>query len=342
MMPVKTATTGLPAAAAAARMHSARASVITPTVGSRVTMQQSMSSRSSTVRTSRASRGSARDCPSSRLTSASWTMTCRPFCPAESATTEASATELETTARPLPPGIGCDATIWAISMSSSLVRTRMTPDWRSIASTAAVGACVVRTACPGGRRRPITSDLATITGLERESLRAMRENLRGLPKDSRYRPTARVPGSSSQNCMASLPETSARWPAETKEEMPMERREAAAYSSTPIAADWLKSPSEPRLGMPGATEALSRIPGSVLTRPREAGPITRMPLARARWTRSRWRARPCSPSCSKPPVTTSRPLTPAAAQSSMTPRTSSWGTAMTARSTGPGISRTVA
>ena len=44
---------------------------------------------------------------------------------------------------------------------------------------------VVRTSWPGGRLRPITSDFATTTGLVRESRRAIRENLRGLPKLSR-------------------------------------------------------------------------------------------------------------------------------------------------------------
>ncbi len=54
-----------------------------------------------------------------------------------------------------------------------------------MASRASAGAWVVRTAWPGGRRSPMASDLATITGLVRASRRAIRENLRGLPIDSR-------------------------------------------------------------------------------------------------------------------------------------------------------------
>ena len=54
-----------------------------------------------------------------------------------------------------------------------MVSTRITPDWRIIASRASGGAWVVRTAWPGGSRRPMASDLATITGLVRASRRAM-------------------------------------------------------------------------------------------------------------------------------------------------------------------------
>ena len=84
-----------------------------------------------------------------------------------------------------PAGSGWPETIWATSMSCSMVSTRITPAWRIIASRAPAGAWVVRTACPGGSCRPMASDLATITGLVRASRRASRENLRGLPMDSR-------------------------------------------------------------------------------------------------------------------------------------------------------------
>ena len=66
-----------------------------------------------------------------------------------------------------------------------MVSTRITPAWRIIASRASGGACVVRTAWPGGSPSPMASDLATITGFVRARRRASRENLRGLPNDSR-------------------------------------------------------------------------------------------------------------------------------------------------------------
>ena len=86
---------------------------------------------------------------------------------------------------PGPAGRGWLETIWATSMSCSMVSTRITPAWRIIASRASGGACVVRTAWPGGSPRPIASDFATMTGLVRARRRASRENLRGLPIDSR-------------------------------------------------------------------------------------------------------------------------------------------------------------
>ena len=196
-----------------------------------------------------------------------------------------------------------------------MVRTRITPDCRSIASKAPTGACVVRTACPGGSCKPRASDFATITGLLRASRRASRENFRGLPIDSRYSPQTAVSASSSQYCMMSLPETSARLPAETTVEKPKPRCTVAANSAAPSAADWLNRPRLPRLGMVGAREAFKDTPGRVLTTPNEAGPISRMPPARAVRTKPRCATRPSSPSSAKPPVAISTPLLPAAAHS---------------------------
>src|SRR6478735_12737065 len=120
----------------------------------------------------------------------------------------------------------------------------------------------------------MASDLATMTGLVRARRLAIRENLRGLPIDSRYRPTAVVSASSSQYCIMSLPETSALLPAESRLESPSRRRLDAAYSETPIAADWLNRPRAPRSGMVGAMDAFSDTSGCVLAMPSDAGPIT--------------------------------------------------------------------
>ena len=73
-----------------------------------------------------------------------------PCAAALSATTLPSARELLNTATPGPFGRGWLETIWATSMSCSMVSTRITPAWRIIASRASGGACVVRTAWPGG------------------------------------------------------------------------------------------------------------------------------------------------------------------------------------------------
>ncbi|BBE22518.1 hypothetical protein MN0502_14010 [Arthrobacter sp. MN05-02] len=102
-----------------------------------------------------------------------------------SATTLPRAEELLKTATPGPCGSSWLATICAMSISCSVVSTRMTPDCRSIESSAPGGAWVVRTACPGGSCRPVTSDFATMTGLVRARRRAIRENFLGLPIDSK-------------------------------------------------------------------------------------------------------------------------------------------------------------
>ncbi len=89
-----------------------------------------------------------------------------------------------------------------------------------------------------------------------------------------------VAGSSSQYWRRSLPERSARLPAETNVEMPRPRFFAVASGAVPSAPDWLKSPSVPGSGRNGASEALSRTSGASLTIPNEFGPMSRIPYAR--------------------------------------------------------------
>ena len=61
----------------------------------------------------------------------------------------------------------------------------MTPACRNIASTACWGAAIWRTAWPIGTPCVVRPDRTAIIGLVRETRRAIRENLRGLPIDSR-------------------------------------------------------------------------------------------------------------------------------------------------------------
>jgi hypothetical protein len=69
---------------------------------------------------------------------------------------------------------------------------------------------------PAWPRPPFTARI----GLERLTRRAMRANLRGFPKDSRYSMIRPVSASDSQYCRKSLPERSALFPTETNDEMP--------------------------------------------------------------------------------------------------------------------------
>ena len=110
---------------------------------------------------------------------------CRPASSQASTASTASASELPTTATRTPAGSGWVATSWATSNITWIDSTRITPARLKSASTAAAGAWDTRTRCPCGaspRKRP---DLTTTTGLRRDSRRAMRLNLRGLPSDSR-------------------------------------------------------------------------------------------------------------------------------------------------------------
>src|SRR4051794_41697417 len=114
-------------------------------------------------------------------------------------------------------------------------------------------------------------------GLRRLTRRAIRENLRGLPIDSRYIITTSVDSSSSQYCRRSLPDTSARLPALTNVDRPRPRLFTFSRIAEPSAPDWQKKPARPRAGFREDSEALRLTSGSVLTMPRQLGPIRRRP-----------------------------------------------------------------
>ncbi|SKY05943.1 Uncharacterised protein [Mycobacteroides abscessus subsp. abscessus] len=118
-----------------------------------------------------------------------------------------------------------------------MVSTWMTPACSSIiwAMRSSRLAAAVR-AARTGLIAPLPDLTATI-GLDRDTLRAMRENLRGLPKLSRYSSTTSVAASESQYCSRSLPETSARLPAETKVDNPIWRCAAVSRIAMPSAPD---------------------------------------------------------------------------------------------------------
>ena len=104
---------------------------------------------------------------------------------AASAASSPRASELPTIATRRPRGSGWWASSWATSNISSSDSTWMIPACRNIASTASPGAPILRTACPIGTPWELRPDRTATIGLRRLTRRAMRENLRGLPIDSR-------------------------------------------------------------------------------------------------------------------------------------------------------------
>ncbi len=133
---------------------------------------------------------------------------------------QTSARESPTTATRRPAGSG-----WAVSSSATskpweIRSTLITPVWRSNASSRG--------------ERPLVT---TTTGVRRPTRRASRANFRGLPKVSTCMKTTSVAGSSSQNCRRSLPLTSTRSPAETKQDSPTPRAAAASSSAAPSGPD---------------------------------------------------------------------------------------------------------
>ena len=223
---------------------------------------------------------------------------------------------------------------------SSRVSTWITPACRNIASTACGGAAILRTAWPIGTPWVVRPERTAMIGLRSETRRAIRENLRGLPMDSRYIITTSVDSSSSQYCSRSLPDTSARLPALTNVERPRPRLRTFSRIAEPSAPDWQKNPARPRGGISPASDALIETAGSVLMMPSALGPISRTPYERDSPTSRRCRCRPSSPVSAKPDEITTRPCTPLAAQSSTTSSTDSAGTATIATSTSSWMSLT--
>lgn len=92
------------------------------------------------------------------------------------------------------------------------------------AETVASGIRLIGTAWPGGVEPLCRAPFTTTTGFTAAVRRARRVNLRGLPSDSRYSRATSVSGSSYQYWRKSLPEMSARLPAEMKVDRPAPRR----------------------------------------------------------------------------------------------------------------------
>ena len=85
-----------------------------------------------------------------------------------------------------PRGSGCELSSVATSNSSSRVSVRITPACLNSASTATSPAEIAAVWLDAARTpAPVRPDLTATIGLWREIRRAMRENLRGFPKDSR-------------------------------------------------------------------------------------------------------------------------------------------------------------
>ena len=93
--------------------------------------------------------------------------------------------------------------------------------------------------------------------------------------------TTSVRSSVSQYCSRSLPDTSARLPADTNVDTPEAAAGRLAEHGDAQRAGLAEEAGPSGSGGTGASEALSRTDGSVLTMPRQFGPTTRMPFARA-------------------------------------------------------------
>ena len=135
---------------------------------------------------------------------------------------------------------------------------------------------------------------------------------------------------------------SALFPTDTKLEIPIPRLAFSSISEMPSAPDWVMNATLPGIGSTGANVAFIRIDGSVLARPMQFGPMTRIPYRRAVLTSEVSTARPSAPSSANPALMITTPPTWAAPHSAITSATASAGTAMIATSGRVGVSPTLA
>ncbi len=247
---------------------------------------------------------------------------------------------LVTIATRSPLGTGCLVSSAATLKSSWSVSVRITPAWSNNASTVTSEADSSAPVCDEVARAP-AADRPLLTariGFLRAIRGASRENLRGLPNDSRYSSATSVLGSCSQNWRKSLPDRSALFPTETNDDRPTPSRPAASMIAMPSPPLCDRKPTFPGIAGCGANVALRRTSGCVLMSPRQLGPISLIPDVRQISTSSRWRSAPSSPASANPAEMTSSERTPTPAHSRATPTTPAAGTTTTPRSTVPGTS----
>ena len=202
----------------------------------------------------------------------------RPAAVAASAARIPGPPELPITATRGPDGNGCSVRTRAASSMSCIEAMRSTPLLRNAASTATSDDAAAAV-CDWPPRWPaaLRPDLMARIGVLRETRRAMRAKRWGSPRDSRYIPITRMPGSRSHRSRRSLPLTSALLPTEMNCETPIPQRCAAETNAIPNAPDCAIMPSLPGSIGSSANVAFKRTPGSVLISPTQLGPTIRMP-----------------------------------------------------------------
>jgi hypothetical protein len=224
--------------------------------------------------------------------------TSRPFDSSASAARMPDPPALVSTATLRPRGSPWLDSIVATSKSSSSVSVRITPACPNSAPTAVSPALIAAVWLEAARSpAPVPPDFTATIGFVREMRRAMRENLRGFPNDSRYIRMTSVSASSSQYSSRSLPEMSALFPTDTNVEMPSPSRSTCSSTARPSAPDCDDIDTRPGRGNVVENVVFIRTsPALPFIRPMQFGPTSRMPCARARASSSSWSAAPPSTS----------------------------------------------
>ncbi len=218
-----------------------------------------------------------------------------------------------------PSRIGCDSMTLTVSSSAGTVGTSIKPAcWYSAPPISPVAAAPVRT--------------ATI-GLVRDTRRAIRANLRGLPNDSVYIPITVVLSSCSQNWSRSLAEMSLLSPSETNHDTPRLTSRALRRNDPPSEPDCIEIARPPDGNATSTSAACRLVSGRGDAIPMLDGPMIRRPLRRARVTNAAM-----SMSLPSTEVMITAPLMRLSMHASMVATRALAGTAMMANDTSSGSS----
>ena len=190
---------------------------------------------------------------------------------------DAGAPALPTMAILRPAGRGWVANTWATSNSSRRLSTRMDPALQEEGVDRGVGGGQSGGVDQGGPlpgSRPAA--LHGHDGLVAAQAAGHAGEGPRVPEGLEVEQDDRRVGSSSQYWMRSLPLTSALLPAETKVDTPRPRRAISIRMIAPRPPDWEMNPIGPLVGAKGEKVAFMLTAGSVLTTPRQLGPIMRI------------------------------------------------------------------
>ena len=227
----------------------------------------------------------------------------------------------------------------ATSKSSPSVSARMTPAWRKSASTVTSEAASSAPVCEPAARAPAAErpDLTARIGLRARDPRGRSGRSGAGSRTTRGRAgSRRCPGPAPSSAGGRCPRGRPCCPSTRTTTARGRGARPRSMTAIPSAPLWDTKPIRPGRRRGRGEGRVQPTSGAVLRTPRQLGPTSRMPGGAADASSSRWRRAPSAPASAKPAESTTSARTPLRRALARDVEHGPRGTAMTARSTGPG------